>query len=336
MKSICSADRRAFVLSLAALGLGASAESRWTATSGSPAPFWRPTRAVTLVVPFGAGGGADNVARAMSKPLAALWGQPVIVENVPGADGLLGTKRALDAAPDGHTLLIHLTSLLLMKHLPTLKGIDPLARLEPISQLAISHPALVVGRQLPVNSFNELVAHCKKPGARCSAGHNENLSRLAVSNFASDFGIKDLVQVSYRNTNALVTNIAAGDVTFAFTGATAALPLQKAGKVKVLAMAGNRRSRAFPEVPSSTEAGWNTEGYVDAWYGVFAPKGMAPAVADAISRAVMQLSGDQEIQRALDVVGAEPVFSSPTQFAARIRTDSTRLADLVRSFPFEQ
>lgn len=335
MESIYCPDRRQFVRTLSALAFGSAAASSHAASPNQAATPWRPTRPVTLVVPFGAGGGADYVARAISKPLATMWGQSVIVENVPGADGLLGTKRAMDATPDGHTLLIHLTSLLLMKHLPSLKGIDPLARLEPISQLAISHPVLVVGPSLPVNTFKELVAYCKRSDARCSAGFNENLSKLGVKKFVNDFGFKDLVAASYRNTTTLVTDISAGEVTFAFTGATAALPLYKAGKLKILAASGSKRSKVLPDIPSSDEAGWSTVDSVDPWYALFAPKGTAPAVTDAVSQSVMQLAGDTDIQRALDFVGAEPVFSSPGQFATRIKTDSTRLADMARRFPFE-
>ena len=303
-----------------------------TATTASAQTPWVPTRTVTIVVPYNAGGGTDATARAIAKRLSTQWKQPVIVENLGGADGLLGTRKVIDAPADGHTLLFQVPSLVLMKYQPSLKGIDPVQRLEPISMVATSPTAVVINGKLPVKTLDDLVAYCRSQP--CSAGSGENSSKVRARQFADDYRLNDLAIVSYRGTAPIVNDLASGNLTMAFTGITAALQLHKSGRLKVLVTNGERRPAVLPEVPTSTEAGWK-DSYSVTWYGMFAPKGTSASVLNSIAKALKEAGGDSEVQHAIANAGAEPTLSTPAEFSKQIRKDDERLSALVKRFPFE-
>jgi tripartite-type tricarboxylate transporter receptor subunit TctC len=304
--------------------------------AAAPAPWaqavWAPTKPVTMVVPYNAGGGTDATARAVAKRLSVLWRHPVVIENIGGADGLIGTRRVIDAPADGYTLLFQVPSLVLMKYQPSLKGIDPLARLEPVTAVATSPTAVVIGGTLPVKNFQELVAYCKsKP---CNAGSGENSSKVRARQFAADNKLADLAIVGYRGTAPIVSDLVSGNLTMAFTGITAALPLHKMGRLRILVTNGERRALALPDVPTSQESGW-ADSYSVTWYGVFAPKGTPASITGAIAKAMKEAGADPEVQRAIEIAGAEPSFNTPAQFAEQVRQDDRRLSALAKRFPFE-
>jgi len=308
----------------AACGLGAASAQAQTA--------WAPQRPVTLVVPYNPGGGTDATARAVASRLSVLWKQPVLVENLGGADGLIGTRRVIEAAPDGYTLLFQVPSLLLMKYQRSLKAIDPVTRLTPVTAVATSPTALVMTATLPFKTLPELIAHCRtRP---CNAGSGENSSKVRAQKFAADYQLRDLAVVNYKGTSPIVGDLVSGNLTMAFTGITAAMPLHKAGRVRILVTNGERRAQALPEVPTSLEAGW-PDSYSVTWYGVFAPKGTPSAIARAIADATREAGKDAHVREALAVAGAEPAFTSPADFETMIREDDARLAALVKRFPLE-
>lgn len=311
----------AVLTALATVSLASVAETAWV-----------PTRPVTLVVPYNAGGGTDATARAVAKRLSALWKQPVIVENLGGADGLLGTRKVIDSPPDGYTLLFQVPSLVLMKYQPSLRGIDPVQRLEPISMVATSPTALVITGALPIQSLDELISYCKKHP--CSAGSGENSSKIRARQFADDFKLPNFAVVSYRGTAPIVNDLVSGNLTMAFTGITAALQLHKTGRVKILVTNGDRRPGVLPEVPTSTEAGWK-DSYSVTWYGVLAPKGTQMSVLNAIANTLKSAAADPEVKLAIATAGAEPSMSSPSEFATQIRKDDARLSALAKRFPFD-
>lgn len=303
--------------------------------SGQPVDSsWRPSRPVTLVVPYAAGGGTDATARAVARQLGERWHQPVLVENVGGADGLIGTRRVMEARPDGHTLLLQVPSLLLMKYQSSLKGVDPASRLEPVSALAMSPTAVVVGGKLPVHSLKELVDYCRKPNAACSAGSGENSSKLRARLFADYWGLKDMPVVSYRGTSPIISDLVAGTLTVAFTGLTAALPLHKTGQLRIIATNGDTRASALPDVPTSAEAGW-PDAYSVTWYGVFVPKGTPQPVVGAIATALRESGKSPDVRQAIALAGADPRFSTPAEFAAQIRRDNALLSARAARYPLE-
>ena len=295
---------------------------------------WHPDRPVTLVVPYSAGGGTDATARAVSKQLGVIWHQPVIVENMPGADGLIGTRRVMEAKPDGYTLLLQVPSIIVTRYTPGLKGIDPLARLEPVTAVSQSPAAVVASAKLPVKTFGEVVQYCKTAAQPCSLGTGESLARISAKQLAAEAGLPNLIVVNYRGTGAIVTDMIANNVNMAFTGITAALPHYKAGTLKILATQGPKRAAALPEVPTTAEAGYPQFQSVT-WFGLFAPKGTSPAVTQGIVAALREAVKDADVQKTIASAGAEPVVNAPAAFAAQVREESERLATLVKLYPLE-
>ena len=319
------------------LAIGAALLSACTLAAASPTASpgaWRPDRPVTLVVPYSAGGGTDATARAVSKPLGVLWGQPVVVENLPGADGLIGTRRVMEAKPDGYTLLLQVPAIVATRYTPGFKGIDPLARLDPITAISQSPAAVVASAKLPVKTFAELVQYCKTVAKTCSLGTGESLARISGKQLAAEAGLPNLIVVNYRGTGAIVTDLIANNVNLAFTGITAALPHYKAGTLKILATQGHKRAAALPDVPTTAEAGYPQFQSVT-WYGLFAPKGTPAAITQGIVAALREAVKDPEVQRTVAAAGAELVVNSPAEFAAQVRQDSERLGVLVKQYPFE-
>ncbi|WP_240651341.1 MULTISPECIES: tripartite tricarboxylate transporter substrate binding protein [unclassified Variovorax] len=295
---------------------------------------WHPDRPVTLIVPYTAGGGTDATARAVSKQLGVIWKQPVVVENMPGADGLIGTRRVMEAKPDGYTLLLQVPSIVVTKYTPGLKGIDPLARLEPVTAVSQSPAAVVVSAKLPVKTFGEFVRYCKTAAQPCSLGTGESTARISAKQLAAEAGLPNLIVVNYRGTGAIVTDMIANNVNMAFTGITAALPHYKAGTLKILATQGQKRAAALPEVPTTAEAGYPQFRSVT-WFGLFAPKGTPPAVTQGIVAALREAVKDADVQKTIASAGAEPVVNAPAAFAAQVREESERIDALVKLYPLD-
>lgn len=295
---------------------------------------WKPARPVTLVVPYAAGGGTDTTARAVAKQLTVLWGQPVVVENLPGADGLIGTRKVMDAAPDGLTLLFQVPAIVVTRYMPGLKGIDPLAKLDPVTAVSQSPAVIVVSAKLPVKTFVEFLQYCKTAPQPCSLATGEALARIYGKQLAAEAGLPNLIIVNYRGTSAMVTDMIANNVNMGFTGITAALPHYKAGTLKILATQDDKRAAALPEVPTTAEAGFPQFRSVT-WYGMFAPKGTPPAVTLGIVAALREAVKDPNVQATITAAGAEPVVNSPGAFAAQVQAESERWGALVKRYPFD-
>ncbi|MES2184135.1 MAG: tripartite tricarboxylate transporter substrate binding protein [Pseudomonadota bacterium] len=300
----------------------------------APQAGWKPSRPVTIVVPYAPGGGTDATARAVARRLSEVWGQPVLVENLGGADGLIGTRRVIDARPDGQTLLLQVPSILLMKYQSSLKGVNPVAQLEPVSALAMSPTAVVVTGKLPIKNLAELAAYCRKPGVACSAGSGENSSKLRARLFADHYGLHDLAIVNYRGTSPIISDLVSGNLTMAFTGLTAALPLHKTGQLRIVSTNGDQRASAVPDVPTSTEAGWPNS-YSVTWYGMFAPKGTPARITGAVAAALRESGRFTDVQQAIELAGADPRFSTPAEFVTQIARDDALLSARAAKYPIE-
>jgi len=316
--------------------IAAFVAAAWMAPSvasaqGAP---WRPAKPVTIVVPYAPGGGTDTVARAVSRQLGIIWNQTVIVENLPGADGLIGTRRVMDAHPDGSTLLLQVPSIALTRYTPGLRGIDPLQRLQPITAVAQASNAVVVSGKLPVKSLAEFVAYCRRAGQRCSLGTTDNQSRLLSHQFVAESKLADAVVVNYRGTSAVVSDLVANNVNLSFTGIAAALPHAKAGTLRFLATTGDKRAAVLPDVPTAKEAGFGEYRSIN-WFGIFAPVGVPSPVLQALVAALRDAVKDGDVQRTIAAAGAEPVVNSPAEFAAQVRAEGERLGSLVKRYPLE-
>jgi tripartite-type tricarboxylate transporter receptor subunit TctC len=296
---------------------------------------WKPTHSVSLVVPYAPGGGTDATARAVAQSLSVAWGLPVIVENQGGADGLIGTRRVIDAKPDGHTLLLQVPSIVLTKYNPNHNGLDPIARLEPVSAIAESPSALVVNGRIPVKNLTELIQYCKTAKEPCAAASGENSSKVRAKWFAAENGLKDFLVVSYKGTAPIITDLLNGSVTMAFTGITAALPLHKASQLKIIMTQGEKRAKALPDIPTGDEQG--LKGYYSVtWYGMFAPKGTPAHIVDAIAQAVKETGKNPKVQEAIAAAGAEPLFSTPKELAKLISRDDAYFGEMVKRFPLDR
>jgi tripartite-type tricarboxylate transporter receptor subunit TctC len=295
---------------------------------------WKPDRPVTLVVPYSPGGGVDTQTRVVAKELQQIWGQPVVVENVPGADGVIGTRKVVDAKPNGQTLLVQIPSLTLIKHLPTFKGIDPLAQLEPVSAFSALPGVVTVNAALPVKSMEQLVRYCKSAATPCSVGTTENMARLQARILGEESALPTLVVANYKGGGQMITDLVANNISFAIAGSTAVMPFAKTGALRVVMTMGDKRSAVLPDVPTAIEAGFAS---FDAttWYGVFAPKGTPAEIQQGIAAAVREAVKSEDVRKSLSTIGAEPVGSTPAEFTAVVQREAKRIEAQVKRFPLE-
>ncbi len=294
---------------------------------------WKPTQTVTIVVPYVPGGGTDTTARATAKLLAEQWGQPVVVENMPGADGLIGTRRVAESRPDGPTLLLQTPAIVLTKHAPAFKGQDPLARLVPVTNIAQSPGVIVANAKLPFNTLPELLAYCKTAATPCSMGTGENVAKLFGRQMQAE-ALPNLIVVNYKGTAAIITDMIANNVNFAVTGVASALPHQKAGTLKIIASQGQQRSSGAPEVRTVIETGLPQYEYTT-WFGLFAAKDTPAEVAQGIYAAVREAMRSPELRRTIQAAGAEPLVNTPQEFAAQVRSEDERFTGLAKRFPLD-
>lgn len=321
-------DRRSAVLAAATLALT-------VACSGAMAQAaWKPDRPVTLVVPYSPGGGTDAQARAVATELQRIWGQAVIVENAPGADGAIGTRKVTEAKPDGHTLLVQLPSITLIKHVPGSSGFDPLVKLTPVSAFSALPAVFVSNAKLPGKTLREVVDNCKVAQQPCSMGTTENTARIQARQFAAEEGIKELTIVNYKGGGQLITDLVANNVNMGIMGLTAALPHAKAGTLRILATFGARRVPGIGDVPSAAEAGFPSYS-ATTWYGLFAPKSTPPAVVQAVAKAVAEAVKGEAPTKTFASIGAQAIGHSPAEFAAMVKDESSRMDTLAKRFPFE-
>jgi len=280
-----------------------------------------PERPIRLIVAFPPGGPSDIVARLMADKLTEALGKPAVVENVSGASGNIGTERVAKSPPDGHTLLISAPGPLVVN--PSLYQkvpFDPLRDLAPISQLCFTPNVLVVNNDLPVKSVKELIALARKnPGQLSFASGGAGTSNhLAAELFKFMAGI-DLQHVPYRGTAAAVTDVMSGQIQAAFATALTAKPQVDAGRVRALAVSGPRRVEALPNVPP---VGDTVPGYeAMQWYGLVAPAGTPPAIVERLNAEALVALRAKETKDRLATDGAEPLGSTPEEFAAFIRRE---------------
>jgi tripartite-type tricarboxylate transporter receptor subunit TctC len=290
-----------------------------------------PSRPIRLIVPFAAGGGNDNVARLVGKRLGEGLGQPVVVDNHPGAGGVLGAEAAAKSAPDGYTLFLggvgsHAINPNLMKNLPY----DPIRDFAPVELLAQAPLVLVVHPSVPARSLAEFVAYARAHPGKLNFASNGNgsSSQLAAVMFESMAGI-DMVHVPYKGLSPALTDLLSGQVQLMFSSVVAILPHIKAGKVRALAVTGTKRLASTPGLPTIAESGF--PGYeASSWYGILAPAGTPRDIVTKLNAELSKALSQPEVRNSLLAEGAEPVGGTPEQFAAHIRSEKERLGRVIR------
>ena len=290
-----------------------------------------PAKPIRLIVPFAAGGGNDNVARLVGKHLSDNLGQQLVIDNRPGAGGVLGAELAAKAVPDGYTLFLggvgsHAVNPNLNVSLPY----DPIRDFAPVALLAQAPLVLVVHPSVPADSITAFVALARsRPGQLNYASNgNGSSSHLAAVMFDSMTGV-DMVHVPYKGLSPALTDLLSGRVQLMFSSVVAILPHIKAGKLRGLAVTGSRRLASMPNLPTIAESG--LPGYeASSWYGVLAPAGTPREIVARLNAELVKALEQPEVRTSLLAEGAEPIGGSPEQFAAHIRSEMERLGKMIR------
>jgi tripartite-type tricarboxylate transporter receptor subunit TctC len=284
-----------------------------------------------MVIPFPPGGLLDILGRALSPSLSAQLGQPVVIENRPGAAGVIGADAVVKAAPDGHTLLVSGGSSFAVAPLlnPGL-GFDPGRDLAPVSMVSRGPMVLVASPSYPASSVAELVSAAKAAPGRLSYGTpgNGNPNHLAGELFKSAAGI-NLVHVPYKGAAFVITDVIAGHVPVGFVTLGAAMPHLRSGKLKALAVTTNTRWAAAPELPTMAEAGLPQVHLVD-WSALFVPARTPTQTIERLNEVVQRSLAAPELRSRLREQGLEVQGSSSAQLAAEMQSDMARLGRIVK------
>ena len=290
-----------------------------------------PSRPIRLIVPFPPGGSTTVVARLLGQKLTEAWGQPVIVENKPGGNGIIGSEEMLKSAPDGHTILLvvntHAINALVMKSLPydTVKDFAPVATLYSFELVLVANPAV------PANNLREFIALAKaKPGEiRYAAGDNGGLTHLASEMFNAQAGV-NIQAIPYKGSGPALTDTVAGHVESYFSSPTAVIQFIKTGKLKAFAISGKTRSVALPDVPTFAEAG--LPGYdAGAWCGILAPAATPKDIVNKLSAEIAKIIATPDFREKLQGQGLESFVSTPDQFAALIGRDMAKYDRVIKT-----
>jgi tripartite-type tricarboxylate transporter receptor subunit TctC len=300
------------------------------APSLAAAQGW-PMKPVHILVSSGAGGTADILARMIGERLAPMLGQPVIVENRPGAGGHLGAGLVARAQPDGYTLLMsgsptHSVGPHLFKRL----SYEPMRDVPPVAMVAIAPNLLVTKSSLPVKSLADLVALAReKPGQLTYSSAGNGTSGHLAAELLKSTAKLDMRHVPYKSGPEAVTGVLSGDVDFIFFTVPAVLPQVEAGKLRALAITSAARSALVPDVPTVAEAGY--PGFeVLGWYALFAPRETPKPVVAKLSADIEKIVGSPDIRDKMLQLGAEPRYLSPEQVAAFVAVESPKWGQLIR------
>ncbi|WP_168106550.1 Bug family tripartite tricarboxylate transporter substrate binding protein [Ramlibacter lithotrophicus] len=291
-----------------------------------------PSRPVRLIVPFPAGGPVDAHARAVQRALAADLGQPVLVENRGGASGTRGAALVARAPADGYTLLVgNATTLAMTPGMRSSMPYHPVEDFTPVIQTVMVDYVLVVSPGVPVRSVGELISHARaRPGALSygSAGIG-SAQHLAAELFQAQTGIT-MAHVPYKGAGALASDLVAGHVHVAFADQATMMPQVRAGRLRVLAVGGARRSPAYPDLPTVAEAG-KLPGYeAAAWQGIVGPAGLPSPIVKRLNDAFRRVQADPQVRQRLQAAGLTPVGGSPDEFGTYIRSEIAKWTKVAR------
>ncbi len=289
-----------------------------------------PSRPIRVIVPFSPGGAVDGPMRLVAQELGKRLGQPVIVENKPGAGATIGTDVVAKAAPDGYTLLLASQTNAISATLYPKLAFDPVEDFVPISLLGREPGVIVVHPSLPVESLADFVAYARaRPGqVNYASSGNGSGQHLFMALLASMTGIK-LVHVPYKGSGQVTADLLGGQVPISIPGTAGMVGHIRSGKLRALAVTGARRSPQLPDVPTVAEAGVSGyEAYV--WMGLLAPKGTPSSIVEKIHRDVVVVLESPDVRAHFANAGIEAVGSTPTEFGAFFHREKERWAKVIR------
>lgn len=301
----------------------------WVAGAAAAQDY--PNRAIRLIVTFPPGGGADIVARVLAPHLSEQLGQQIVIDNRPGASGIIGLELATKSAPDGYTLVIGITGTLAIN--PSLfpkLAYDPIRDFAPVSLVAVGPNILVVHPSLPVRSVPELIAFAKqRPGKLSYASSGTGgAPHLAGELFKYMAGV-DIVHIPYKGAAPATTDVLGGHVPMMFAGMGAAMSHIEMGKLRPMGVAGPTRSSRLPAVPAIAEflPGFSAE----TWFGVLAPRGTVPAIVGRLSAAIKTAASRRDVKDQLQSGGYEVRLSTPAEFADYIALEVKKWAKVIKT-----
>jgi len=289
-----------------------------------------PTKPVRVIVPYPAGGTSDILARTLGQKLTEIWGQPIVVENKPGANGNVGADLVAKAPADGYTLLLcDVGALAISPGVYTSLPFDPNKDFAPVTMVAYSPHILAVNPEVPVKSVKELIELAKaKPGKlNYAASSVASAPHLAGVDFASRAGIS-WAYIPYKGGAQAITDVIGGQADVLFNGMLATYPHVKSGKLRILAVSSSKRMAAIPEVPTVAESG--VPGFeTGSWQGVLAPAGTPREVVARINADYTRVLNTPEMRDKLSGQGAEVRVNTPETFAVFLRDETARWAKVV-------
>ena len=290
-----------------------------------------PARPIRVIVAYTPAGTTDILARIIGQKMTESWGQPVIVENRPGAAGNIGTELAAKSTPDGYTLLMgtagtHGINVNLYRKL----GWHSLRSFAPISLVAMVPNIMVVNNAVPVKNVKELIAYAKANPGKINYGSpgNGSTAHLSMELFKSMTGT-DLVHIPYKGSAGVLADVMGGQISVTIDNMPVYLPQVKAGKIRALAVSPVKRSSAAPDLPTIAEAG--VPGYdSSSWFGLYAPAGTPQDIVRKLSAEAARVLKLPDVSQRLSELGAEPVGNTPEQFAAFTKAEIAKWAKVIK------
>ncbi len=312
----------------ALLGLGVSA--LWSMSAVAVGQGY-PERPIRVIVPYAPGGGTDITTRTVAQRLTESLKSPVVVDNRPGAAGNIGKEIAARSTPDGYTLLTAGLSFAVNPSLFTKLGYDPVRDFDPISLIATAPLIVVVHPSVPVTSIRELVALAKaKPGGLNYASGGIGTGNHVAGELFKYMANVDIVHVPYKGGGPALTDVVAGHVQILFNTSTSTVPFLKSGKLRALAVTGAQRSPGMRELPTVAESG--LPGFdVGVWFGLVAPARTPRPIIEKLNREIVRISRLPDAREQFAAQGADPVGSTPLEFAQHIRAEVAKWAKVARA-----
>lgn len=316
----------AVIVACALAGAGAPVVAQ-ARPGGEPTAF--PVKPVRVVVPLAVGGGSDIVARIAAQALSELWGQPVLVDNRPGAGSTIGTALVAKAPADGYTLLVSSSAVAIAPAIYQGLSFDTAKDLSAVSLLASQPSVVAVHAAVPAHSVKDLIALARARPGQVSYGSAGTGSATHLGSELFRFMAKiDLLHVPYKSAGLATNALLAGETQMLVTNMASVLPHARAGRVRVLGITSARRSSLLPEVPTVAEAGLPGFEY-STWYGMLAPGGTAPALVARIQSDVAKLLRSPAWQERFTAQGLEVIAGTPAEFGAFLRDELARWARVV-------
>ena len=294
-----------------------------------------PSKPIRAVVPFAAGSATDQIGRAFAEKMSAMLGQPVVVDNKPGASGMLGADIVAKAAPDGYTILVGTNSTnaalkFLMKKLPY----DQDSAFAPVGYIGSVPLMVAVNNDVPARTLKDLVDLARSRPGQLSVAYASTSQQVSSAMLASTAGVQ-LNPIPYKSGPAAMTDLIGGQVNIFSADFAVTVPQHKAGKIRGLAVTSTKRAAAVPELPTVNEAG-GLKGYeLVAWFAAFVPRDTPRAVVDRLNAAINQAAGAADLKERLGIAGIETNTMTPAELAAIVRAETAKWAKAIKDAGIE-